>query len=60
MLVTLKPTIAEKALDATDAIEGVSAGLFQRVIVTTKSGERCWTYHWPASIDGFDGIPVWS
>jgi gamma-glutamylcyclotransferase (GGCT)/AIG2-like uncharacterized protein YtfP len=53
VLVALERTMPEKALDAIDTIEGVSSGLFQRVIVTSKSGDRCWTYHWPASADGF-------
>jgi gamma-glutamylcyclotransferase (GGCT)/AIG2-like uncharacterized protein YtfP len=60
VLIALEPSIAEKTLAAIDAIEGVSSGLFHRVIVTAKSGERCWTYHWPASTDGFDEIAVWS
>lgn len=59
VLAALEPTMTEKALAAIDAIEGVPAGLFQRVSLITKSGERCWTYHWPASTRGFDEIPAW-
>jgi gamma-glutamylcyclotransferase (GGCT)/AIG2-like uncharacterized protein YtfP len=60
VLVTLEVTMAEEALDAIDAIEGVSAGLFQRISLTTTSGEPCWAYHWPASTQGFDEIPAWT
>lgn len=59
-LVHLQPAVEEEALTAIDAIEGVASGLFERASITTNSGERCWTYHWPASTDGFDEIQSWT
>jgi gamma-glutamylcyclotransferase (GGCT)/AIG2-like uncharacterized protein YtfP len=59
VLVRIQPTVEAEALTAIDAIEGVASGLFDRISLTTTSGEICWTYHWPASTQGFDEIPAW-
>jgi gamma-glutamylcyclotransferase (GGCT)/AIG2-like uncharacterized protein YtfP len=58
-LVALEPSAVDEALSVVDAIEGVRAGLFERMTVTTTSGKPCWAYHWPGSTNGFEEIAKW-
>lgn len=46
------------ALERLDAVEGVAGGLFARRSVETTAG-RCWTYHWPGPVAGFQLIARW-
>lgn len=59
VLVPLDPARAAEALALLDGIEGVAAGLFQRVRVTTADGTACWTYRWPGTTTGFTAIDGW-
>lgn len=61
VVVTLRSERVDDALGRLDEIEGVDRGLFERIEVKTRSGERCWTYRWPAGTDGFTPVDgVWS
>ena len=47
-----------RALAVLDEIEGTSAGLFHRRLITTSAGP-CWAYHWPGQTSGFQAITRW-
>ena len=47
-----------RALPVLDEIEGTSAGLFHRRLITTSAGP-CWAYHWPGQTSGFQAITRW-
>jgi gamma-glutamylcyclotransferase (GGCT)/AIG2-like uncharacterized protein YtfP len=56
LVVTLRdPTAAFPVLDE---IEGTSAGLFRRQLITSTAGQ-CWAYHWPGQTSGFQPIAAW-
>ena len=48
-----------RALPVLDEIEGTSAGLFHRRLITTSAGQ-CWAYHWPGQTSGFQAITQWT
>jgi gamma-glutamylcyclotransferase (GGCT)/AIG2-like uncharacterized protein YtfP len=48
-----------RALPVLDEIEGTSAGLFERRLITTRAG-LCWAYHWLGQTSGFQAIRQWT
>jgi gamma-glutamylcyclotransferase (GGCT)/AIG2-like uncharacterized protein YtfP len=47
-----------RALLVLDEVEGTSAGLFRRRLITTTAGQ-CWAYHWPGQTSDFQEITKW-
>lgn len=58
VVVTLRPESIREALMALDAVEGVTQGLFKRIVIDV-GGQLCWAYHWPGPTNGFRRIDCW-
>lgn len=55
----LDPRRLEEALALLDAVEGVAAGLYERLAVDTAAGRRCWTYRYrpdPTGLADLGGV----
>ena len=58
VVVAIAPESIREALATLDDIEGVAAGLFERVLLDVD-GAPCWAYHWPGPTAQFRRIPCW-
>ncbi len=57
--VQLNPQSLTAALDALDAIEGTSNGLFRRVSTMTENRVKAWVYDWPGPTQHLVPINHW-
>ncbi|MEY2457172.1 MAG: hypothetical protein QOK06_2266 [Acidimicrobiaceae bacterium] len=58
-VVALDPARVEEALLLLDEVEGVTFGLYERVVATTDDGEAVWSYAWAGTMDELTPIVRW-
>src|SRR5664279_3381269 len=59
LAIGLRPSTETECLALLDQVEGVAAGLFDRVAITTTGGDRCWAYEWLDPTRDFLEIDSW-
>jgi gamma-glutamylcyclotransferase (GGCT)/AIG2-like uncharacterized protein YtfP len=58
-LLQVDPDELDNVLVLLDEVEGVSFGLYTRVVVTTDAHEPAWSYAWARDLDGLVRIVKW-